>query len=230
MLADDGWRARASADWDKVGAGFTIFPVSQLERVRLVRAGPGQQRFAGATLADLVAGRGGHPSNVLADWVSEHDLAPEIRVEALSHDPAGTAELIADPTTIVGASDAGAHLQMMCGAGDTTLLLTEHVRDRGDLTIEAAVHQLTGRLGDVLGLPDRGRIAPGCAADLVVFALDELAYLPDSFVRDLPGGAPRLTRPAGGFRHTVVAGVVIQEAGVTTGARPAGPLTVGAHA
>jgi N-acyl-D-amino-acid deacylase len=227
VLADEGWRSRARVDWDRVGAGFTIFPVSQLERVRLVRARAGEERFAGGTLADLVAARGGHPSDVLAEWVLEHDLGPEIRVEALSHDAAGTAQLIADPTTVVGASDAGAHLQMMCGAGDTTLLLTEHVRDRGDLAIEAAVHQLTGRLSRALGIPDRGIVGLGRVADLVVFALDELTYLPDSFVHDLPGGAPRLTRPAGGYRYTVVAGVVTQEAGVPTGARPAGPLAVG---
>jgi len=230
MLAHDGWRARARADWDKVGAGFTIFPVSQPERVRLVRARAGQERFAGATLADLVAARGKHPSDVLADWVLDHDLAPEIRVEAVSHDAAGTADLIADPTTVVGASDAGAHLQMMCGAGDTTLLLTEHVRTRGDLTIEAAVYQLTGRLAQAFGIPNRGLVAPGCVADLVVFSLDDLAYLPDFFVHDLPGGAPRLTRPPGGFRFTVVAGVVTQQAGATSGARPAGPLVVGSPA
>ena len=64
--------------------------------------------------------------------------------------------LILDPTTVVGASDAGAHLQMMCGAGDSTLLLTEHVRDRGDLTVEGAVHQLTGRLADAFGIRGRG--------------------------------------------------------------------------
>ena len=138
------------------------------------------------------------------------------------------AELIADPTTVVGASDAGAHLQMMCGAGDSTLLLTEHVRDRHDLALEAAVHQITGRLADVFGIPDRGIVAPGHAADLVVFALDELSYTPDSFVHDLPGGAPRLTRPPGGFRTTVVAGVVTQQGGVATGARPTGPLVAGA--
>jgi N-acyl-D-amino-acid deacylase len=80
VLGDEGWRGRARADWDKVGAGFTIFPVSQLERVRLVRTRPGEERFAGATLAALVAARGGHPSDVLADWVLEHDLTPEIRV------------------------------------------------------------------------------------------------------------------------------------------------------
>jgi hypothetical protein len=65
------------------------------------------------------------------------------------------------------------------------------------------------------------------AGDVVVFALDELAYRPESFVYDLPGGAPRLTRPAGGFRVTAAAGVITQEGGVATGARPAGPIDAG---
>ena len=171
------------------------------------------------------ATRGGHPSDVLADWVFEHDLAPGMMAESLANNNAAkVAELITDPTTVVGASDAGAHLQMMCGAGDSTLLLTEHVRDRGDLTLEAGVHEITGRIADVFGIRKRGVVAPGNAGDLVVFALDELGYRPDSFVHDLPGGGPRLTRPPGGFRATVVDGVVTQERGVATGARPGGPL------
>ena len=101
---------------------------------------------------------------------------------------------------------------MMCGAGDCTLLLAEHVRERGDLTIEAAVHQLTGRIAAAFGLDRRGVIDVGNAGDLVVFALDELSYEPESFVHDLPGGAPRFTRPAGGYRATIVSGVVTQEA------------------
>jgi N-acyl-D-aspartate/D-glutamate deacylase len=116
---------------------------------------------------------------------------------------------------------------MMCGSGDTTLLLTRHVRDRPDLSLEEAVHQLTGRPADAFGLRGRGRLAPGYAGDLVVFALDELYYGPDRFVHDLPGGAPRLTRPPGGFRTTVVSGTVVQADGVATGARPAGPLDAG---
>ena len=52
---------------------------------------------------------------------------------------------------------------MMCGAGDSTLLLTEHVRDRGDLTVEAGVHQLTGRIADVFGIHDRGVVRAGPA-------------------------------------------------------------------
>ena len=224
-LVDPEWRAQARADWDRVGDGFTIFPVSRIDRVRLTSVRDGEERFLGATLADLVAARGGHPSDVLADWVLEHDLAPGMVAEALSNNDAGkVAELISDATTVVGASDAGAHLQMMCGAGDSTLLLTEHVRDRGDLSVEAGVHQLTGRIAETFGIRDRGVVAPGRAGDLVVFALDELAYEPESFVHDLPGGAPRLTRPPGGFRTTAVAGVVTQQDGIATGARPAGPL------
>jgi N-acyl-D-aspartate/D-glutamate deacylase len=225
QLADGAWRVQARADWDKVGDGFTIFPVNGLERVRLTSVRAGEERFLGASFADVVEARGGHPSDVLADWVLEHDLAPGMMAESLSNnDSAKVAQLMSDSTTVVGASDAGAHLQMMCGAGDSTLLLTEHVRDCRTLSLEAAVHELTGRISMAFGIPDRGVVAPGYAGDLVVFALDELSYRPEAFVHDLPGGAPRLTRPPGGFRATVVAGTITQRDGVATGARPAGPL------
>jgi N-acyl-D-amino-acid deacylase len=225
MLADREWRAAARADWDRVGSGFTIFPVSRLDRVRLTSVRAGEEQFLDRSFADVVAARGGHPSDVLADWVLEHDLAPGMVAEALSNNDAEkVGALIADATTVVGASDAGAHLQMMCGAGDSTLLLTEHVRDRGDLTVEQGVHQMTGRIAEVFGIRDRGVLAPGRAGDVVVFSLDELDYRGDRTVHDLPGGAPRLTRPPGGFRATAVEGVVTQEGGVATGARPGGPL------
>jgi N-acyl-D-amino-acid deacylase len=231
QLADESWRAQARADWDKVGDGFTIFPVNGLERVRLTSVRAGEERFLGRTFADVVAARGGHPSDVLADWVLEHDLAPGMTAESLSNNDGGkVAELVADGTTVVGASDAGAHLQMMCGAGDSTLLLTEHVRDGGHLSLESAVHELTARLATAFGIPGRGVVAPGYVGDLVVFALDELSYEPDAFVHDLPGGAPRLTRPPGGFRSTIVAGAITQQEGVATGARPAGPIDAGASA
>ena len=96
------------------------------------------------------------------------------------------------------------------------------------LRLEAAIHELTGRIAGTFGIPGRGVVAPGGAGDLVVFALDELSYAPDTFVSDLPGGAPRLTRPPGGFRVTAVGGTVTQQEGVATGARPAGPIDAGA--
>ncbi len=115
-------------------------------------------------------------------------------------------------------------VQMMCAAGDTTLYLARHVRDRGDVSLEQAVHELTGKQADVFGFHDRGRIAPGLAADLTVFSLDDLHWDPDVFVDDLPGGARRLRRPPGGYRYTIASGGITQIEGELTGATPAGVL------
>lgn len=135
-------------------------------------------------------------------------------------DVEGVARVLADPAVIISSSDAGAHVQMMCASGDTTLLLTRHVRERGDFSLEWAVHQLTGRQAAVFGFDGRGVIAPGNVADLTVFSLDELHYGEDRFVDDLPGGGSRLRRPEGGYRATIVAGVPVQLGGEMTGALP----------
>jgi N-acyl-D-aspartate/D-glutamate deacylase len=135
-------------------------------------------------------------------------------------------EILCNPTTIIGGSDVGAHVAMFCAAGDTTLLLTRHVRERGDMTLEAAVHELTGRQASVLGFAGRGVVEVGAAADLLVFTLDELKWEPDVFVADLPGGGSRLRRPEGGYRYTIVAGQIVQRDGELTGAKPGLTLTL----
>jgi N-acyl-D-aspartate/D-glutamate deacylase len=115
---------------------------------------------------------------------------------------------------------------MLCASGDTTLLLTRYVRERGDLTLERAVHELTGRQAEVFGFHDRGVVTEGAAGDLVVFALDELHWDDDVFVADMPGGAKRFRRPEGGYRATIVDGVPVQQAGELTGALPGRVLDV----
>jgi N-acyl-D-aspartate/D-glutamate deacylase len=111
---------------------------------------------------------------------------------------------------------------------DTTLLLTRHVRERGDFTLEQGVHELTGRQVDAFGFTGRGSVRMGAVADLVVFALDELHYDADEFVHDLPDGGPRLRRPEGGYRATIVDGVVVQRGGELTGALPGRVISAGA--
>jgi N-acyl-D-aspartate/D-glutamate deacylase len=143
-----------------------------------------------------------------------------LNVGVSNDDVEAVSDMLRHPAALVGGGDAGAHVGMMCAAGDTTLLLTRHVRDRGDFTLENAVWQLTGRPASIFGFRNRGRIVEGAVADLTVFALDELAWLPDVFVEDLPGGEARLRRPPGGYRYTVAGGVVTQSGGELTGARP----------
>jgi N-acyl-D-amino-acid deacylase len=228
LAEDPQWRSIARQEWDEVPRSVA-FPHREPELVRFISVTRDEnRRWLGKTLADLVAERGGHPSDVLADWVVENDCDPGVLATGLANgDPAGVAELVNHPNTIVSASDAGAHLEMMCAAGDTTLLLTRHVRERGDLSLERAVHELTGRQSDVFGFTDRGRIIPGAHADLTVFALDDLAWSDEEFRNDGPEGGGRMRRPAGGYRFTIVEGSVVQEEGQLTGAHPGSILSAG---
>lgn len=220
LLADPGWRDIARDEWDRTER--SLFPTTRPGHVRFTSVtDPALQRWVGLSLADLAAERGGHFSDVFADWILENDLTPGVVAMGVSNsDAAGVGAMLADERSIISASDAGAHVQMMCAAGDTTLLLTRHVRERGDLTLEAAVHELTGRQADVFGFAGRGRIETGAYADLTVFALDELHWNNDTFVPDLPSGASRLRRPEGGYRATIVGGTPTQLDGTLTGEHP----------
>jgi N-acyl-D-amino-acid deacylase len=220
LLRDPVWRATARDEWDRVDKA--MFPHRRPELVRFVEVrGAGNERWLGRTLADLVAEQGGHPSDVFADFVLANDCRPGVVAQGMANaDVAAVGRTLADPAILVSSSDAGAHMQMLCSSGDTTLVLTRHVRERADLTLAQAVHELTGRQAAVFGFRGRGVIAPGNAADLVVFALDELHYDADEFVHDLPGDGARLRRPEGGYRATFVDGVAVQIGGVLTGALP----------
>nr|WP_249420619.1 amidohydrolase family protein [Rhabdothermincola salaria] len=222
LLADPAWRDTARAEWDRTER--SMFPIHALEKVRFVEVHRADQEpWLGRTLADLVAERGGHPSDVFADFVLANDCHPGVvAVGVANADVDGVGHTLADPSVLISSSDAGAHMQMLCASGDPTLLLTRHVRERGDLGLglEQAVHELTGRQAAVFGFAQRGTVVEGAIADLVVFALDELHYDDDVFVEDLPGGGARLRRPEGGYRATLVAGEAVQLGGRLTGALP----------
>ena len=109
-----------------------------------------------------------------------------------------------DPRAIVGGSDAGAHLDTMCGAVYSTSMLGDGVRARGLLDWEQAVRLLTDVPARLYGLRDRGRLATGTFADVVVFDPTTIGHGPVRTRDDLPGGASRLVR--GGGRHRARAG------------------------
>ena len=132
-----------------------------------------------------------------------------------------------DERAIVGGSDAGAHLDTMCGAIYSTSMLGDGVRKRGLLSWEQAVRQLTDIPARLYGLRDRGRLVPGAFADIVVL---DPATIDHGAVRtrdDLPGGASRLYADAVGVRHVLVNGTEIVRAGSFTGAEPGRVLRSG---
>ncbi|MGH9306528.1 MAG: N-acyl-D-amino-acid deacylase family protein, partial [Acidimicrobiales bacterium] len=140
-------------------------------------------------------------------------------------------EMLCHPLTLIGLGDGGAHVGTICDASNVTSMLTHWVRDRsrGDrLDLAWAVHALTRRNAEAVGLWDRGLVAPGYKADLNVIDMEALRLHPPRMCFDLPAGGKRLLQTADGYRATVVAGRVTYRDGEATGALP-GRLVRGAQ-
>ena len=134
-------------------------------------------------------------------------------------------DMMSDSVSLQGLGDGGAHCGIICDASMTTYLLSHWVgkRTRGPvLSLETAVHRLTGDPAGFYGLSDRGVLAPGRRADINLIDLDRLGlHYPDR-VEDLPGGAARLIQRSDGYVETMVRGQTVVAEGELTDARPGG--------
>jgi N-acyl-D-aspartate/D-glutamate deacylase len=140
-------------------------------------------------------------------------------------------EMLADPHTICGIGDAGAHVGTICDASYPTYLLTHWARDRTrgpKLGLEFLVNKQTRRTAETYGLLDRGLLRSGYKADINVVDFEALSVGRPELVYDLPAGGKRLVQHPEGYLHTFVSGVEVQASGTLTGERP-GKLLRGAQ-
>ena len=128
---------------------------------------------------------------------------------------------------VVGASDAGAHLDFLATFNYSTALLGKAVREYGVIPLEEAVYRISGEQADLYGLRDRGRLVPGAHADVVVFDPDTVGPEPIVSREDLPGGSWRLYGGATGIDRVLVAGEEVVRRGELTDARPGTVLRSG---
>jgi N-acyl-D-aspartate/D-glutamate deacylase len=124
------------------------------------------------------------------------------------------------PLVMIGGSDAGAHLDRMCGAPYTTSFLADTLRGRQLISLERCVQLMTQAPAQLFGLRDRGELRPGAYADVVMFDPESVATGEVQLVDDLPGGERRLYADAIGVQRVMVNGTTIVESGKDTGARP----------
>ena len=164
-------------------------------------------------LAEVAADRGIDANDLALDLSLESDFAARFRFPVLNYDEAEVAELLADPNCVVALSDAGAHASQLCDACYSTHLLGHWVRDKGAMPLEQAIHRLTQEPAELFGLTDRGLLAEGRPADVVV--LDPATVKAGGLARvhDLPAGADRLISQADGIDLVVVNGRVIRRGG-----------------
>jgi N-acyl-D-aspartate/D-glutamate deacylase len=203
---DDPKRGTFHKRWDLV---YIVKPVL-----------PKNQDLKGQSVEQFAQQQGKDVLDAFLDLALEEDLDTGFRTPLTNGDPDAVGQIVASPYTVLGQSDAGAHLAIDAGFGYCTGLLAHFVRDRSALTLEAAIRKLTWMQAQIFGITDRGLLRSGMAADVVVFDPATVGPQEAELVHDLPGGAPRLVQQASGIHLVLVNGEPILEKGKLTGARP----------
>ena len=174
---------------------------------------PEDHPFVGKSLAQIAALTGQDPLDCCCDLLVREDgqitmidfMAHEEDIAAILQDP--FSNLISDSTY---PTEGQPHPRVY---GTFVHLLTRFVLQRGDLTPEAAIHKMTGRPAAVLGMPDRGVLAPGAQADINIFAPEDLRE---------PGTYQDPCRMAEGMDTVLVAGgeITLPVAGTVLAGQP----------
>jgi N-acyl-D-aspartate/D-glutamate deacylase len=206
----------------KTAAGETGVLGASWERT-VVAWSPEDPSLEERSVAELARERGLAPSDLALDLALASKLEARFRMAVVNTDEDEVEELLQSPYTILGLSDAGAHASQLCDACFSTHLLGHWVRERQALRLEEAVRMLTSRPAEVFGITDRGRLAEGMPADVVVFDPATVGASGLRRVHDLPAGADRLVSDAYGIDAVLVNGVVIRRAGADA-VDPTGPL------
>ncbi len=221
-LTDPEWRERlkeGAAQMSGVMASMGNFAAMKVSSTSSAANEPYEGRLVG----DIAAEQDRDPFETFVAIALADDLRtvfmPGYRPDKAEAFPE-RAKLWLDHRTVVGGSDAGAHLDMIDTFAITTELIGTGAREHGAVSIEEAVHQLTLKPATFMGLKDRGRIAEGWHADIVVFDAQTIGAGETYMREDLPGGGARLYADAIGIAHVIVGGTEIIRQGEWTGATP----------
>jgi N-acyl-D-aspartate/D-glutamate deacylase len=220
-LADPQTRRalRASAD---AAAGGTI-PTARYRTLVLGETfHPSNHSYLGRSIAEIAAEVGRDPFDVLCDVVIADELRSGFIPEPPGADEAAwesRRETWTDPRVIIGASDGGAHLDLLT-TFDYPVRYLAMARQQVELTLPAVVRQLTDIPAQLYGLHDRGRLAPGYWADLVIFDSETVDAGAVEWRTDLPAGAGRLYAEPIGITNVVVNGTEIVRDGRLIDTRP----------
>lgn len=190
------------------------------ERIAMHEArAPELKALEGMSIAEIARVQGKDGVDVLCDLTLADDLDIEFTMSSYNTRVDRMAELLNNPSILIGLGDGGAHLDMLCDSGYPTYLLGTWVRERGVLSLEQAVQRLTSDPADFFGIRDRGRLAPGLAGDVTIFDPATVGSNNRGERRfDLPGGGKRMVMPSKGVECTLVNGEVTYADGALSGA------------
>lgn len=185
--------------------------------------------YVDRTIGEIAAEEGKHVLDTMFDIAIMTGGKADFRTPSpVGTDPHRTAALLAHPHILAGTSDGGAHSKFFSGGHWPTELLIWLVREAKTFTLEDMHYRLSYQPARVLGLTDRGEIAAGKAADLIIYDLENLRMGDARYEirHDLPGGDWRRYMPTQGYDFILVNGAITWEAGACTGATSGDFLTV----
>ena len=195
LLQDEDYRRRFRRDYDSK-FGVRVWHRDFFD-AEIVDCPDGS--VIGRSFGEVGLDRGGlHPVDAFLDLVVEHGTKVRWRTTISNHRPEVLRKLAHDDGIQMGFSDAGAHLRNMAFY-NFGLRLLRHVRDAdrgGDpfMTVERAVHRLTGELADWYDL-NAGHLRIGDRADLVIIDPEYLDERLDGYAESpVPqyAGLPRM--------------------------------------
>jgi len=229
-LGDPEYRSwldeRAHSPESGVLAGLARWGMMKVDQV----FSDANQAYLGRSVGEIAEELGKEPFDTFCDIAIADGLKTSFMPAGASDDEASwklRGEVWRDDRTIIGASDAGAHLDMIDTFAQTTQVLGNGVRKHAVIELEEAIRQLTSVPAQLYGLKQRGEVREGWFADLVVFDANTVATGPTYAREDLPTGAPRLYADAEGIEHVLVNGVEIVRGREHTGAFPGTVLRSG---
>jgi N-acyl-D-aspartate/D-glutamate deacylase len=210
---DPDYRRRFREGYDPRAFEVLGGPISEYVVVSMGKKGD-PDGYAGRSLDDIARQRGGDFVDALFDLLVETEMDLTFKKpHGPCVDPVKVTELLSDPHTLAGLSDGGAHSKFNSAGVWPTDVLIWLVREHGLVDLETMHYKLSGLPCRVFGLEDRGVLAEGAFADLVVYGLDELHFDMSGYdvAHDMAGGDWRRKVRAGGYRWILVNGVVTYE-------------------
>jgi N-acyl-D-aspartate/D-glutamate deacylase len=230
-LSDPDFQARLFAAAPEEGARGLM---GVWDRMYLMGDQPDYEPTPETTVAAVAAAGGQTPEAVALAHMLTKDGRGMLYVPFLNYSEGSldaVHEMIVHPSTVPGLSDGGAHVGMICDGSFPTSMITHWTRDRtrgAKIALEDVIRMQTRDTARLVGLEDRGLIAPGYRADLNVIDYEGLTLHAPQVAYDLPAGGRRLIQKARGYVATIVAGQVTYRDGEPTGALP-GRLLRGAQ-
>ncbi len=205
LYADPAFRARFRVDLSAPPAGV-IFS-GDWSQVAVSLAGDAHHALQGRSIASLAAEAHRDPIDWLFDFALDERLTTRFGGRFYNNRDEGVAPLLKHRAGVITLSDAGAHLGYLCDAGFGLHLLGHWVRETGTFALPEAVRRLTSDPARAYRIADRGTIAPGAPADLLLFDPATVGISALRAVHDLPGGGRRLVRDPVGVHGVWVNGV-----------------------